>query len=304
MVIRSTGYRSQVRLEDGSIIDCAIRGKFRIKGIKATNPVAVGDHVDISMPGEGEELGYIHTIHDRDNYILRRAIGEPHKVHVLAANVDQAILLYTVSTPHTTTGFANRFLIIAEAFHIPVRIIFNKTDLINTADLKARHAEIKQLYETIGYPTHSVSALDEGYREEMEDILKDKISFIGGHSGAGKSTLINLVDPDLNIRTGDVSDSNSKGRHTTTFAEMHPLRTGGYIIDSPGIKEMGVTVFDDKYELSHYFPEMRERLNDCKFNDCMHLKEPGCAVRAALANGEIHPSRYNSYLSMLEEDID
>lgn len=305
LVIRSTGYRSLVRLdEDDSIVVCAIRGKFRIKGIKATNPVAVGDRVAISKPGEGEELGLIHKIHERENYILRRAISEHHKVHVLAANIDQAILLYTIANPHTTTGFANRFLVIAEAFHIPVKIIFNKADLINTPELKARLEETRELYEAIGYPTFTVSALEEQFRPVMSELLKDKISFIGGHSGAGKSTLINMVDPALNIRTANVSDSTQKGRHTTTFAEMHPLAEGGYIIDSPGIKEMGVTVFDDKYELSQYFPEMRERMSECKFNDCMHLKEPACAVRAALAKGEIHQSRYNSYLSMLKDDIE
>lgn len=305
-MVRSTGYRSLVRLiEGGDIVECAIRGKFRIKGIKATNPVAVGDKVDISLPDPeaSEELGYIHHIHPRENYILRRAIGEPHKVHILAANIDQAILLYTIAHPHTTVGFANRFIVIAEAFHIPVKIVFNKTDLLDEPKLQERLRETRDMYEAIGYPTLEVNSLDPQYQEVLVGLLKDKVSFIGGHSGAGKSTLINLVDPSLNIRTGDISDSTRKGQHTTTYAEMHPLAPGGYIIDSPGIKEMGVTVFDDKYELSHYFPEMRERLNDCKFNNCMHITEPGCAIRAALKKGEIHPSRYNSYLSMLEEDI-
>ena len=306
LVIRSTGARSLVRLiESGDIVECAIRGKFRIKGIKATNPVAVGDKVDVSLPDEdaSEELGYIHHIHPRENYILRRAIGEPHKVHILAANMDQAVLVYTIAHPHTTVGFANRFLVIAEAFHIPVVIVFNKVDLLDSPELQARLEETSQMYEAIGYPVLKVNALDGQYREVLTGLLQDKVSFISGHSGAGKSTLINLVDPALDIRTGDISDSTRKGQHTTTYAQMHPLAPGGYIIDSPGIKEMGVTVFDDKYELSHYFPEMRERLNDCKFNNCLHVHEPGCAVRAALENGELHPSRYNSYLSMLEEDI-
>lgn len=305
-MIRSTGARSLVRLiHTGEIIACAIRGKFRIKGIKATNPVAVGDKVDISLPDPdaSEELGLIHHIHHRENYILRRVIGEPHKVHILAANVDQAVLLYTIAHPHTTVGFANRFIVIAEAFHIPVKIVFNKIDLLDDPKSRERLLETQQMYESIGYDTLQVNSLDLACRDVLVNLLKDKVSFIGGHSGSGKSTLINLVDPSLNIRTGDISDSTRKGQHTTTYAQMHPLATGGYIIDSPGIKEMGVTVFDDKYELSHYFPEMRERLNDCKFNNCMHIHEPGCAVRAALKKGEIHPSRYNSYLSMLEEDI-
>lgn len=298
-VIRSVGSSSRVRTKEGDQYDCIIRGKFRIEGLKTTNPVAVGDQVKFSVPGEGE-TGVITEILPRRNYILRKAIAHSHKVHILAANVDQAILLFTVDHPATSTGFANRFLVVAEAYHIPTRIVINKIDLIETGEQKSRLEEITRIYSDIGYEVIPVSSLDDSCREIAADLLTGKVTFIGGHSGAGKSTFINLVDPDLNIRTSDISAYSNKGVHTTTFAEMHPLSTGGYIIDSPGIKEMGITNFE-KYDLSHYFPEMRERLPDCKFNDCTHINEPKCAVKAGLETGGIHPSRYDSYLRMMEE---
>ncbi|MEZ4850535.1 MAG: ribosome small subunit-dependent GTPase A [Bacteroidia bacterium] len=271
IVIRSVGASTRVKTAQGEIFECTIRGKFRIKGINATNPVAVGDQVVFS-PTNDEE-GVIRKILPRKNYILRRAISQSRKVHILAANIDQALLLFTVNHPVTSTGFADRFLVTTEAYHIPTRIIINKVDQIETEEDKTRLAEVKETYEKIGYEVITVSAIDDSYRNEVERLLADKVSFIGGHSGAGKSTLINLIDPDLNIKTSEISGYSKKGVHTTTYAEMHPLSIGGYIIDSPGIKELGIIDFE-RNDLSHYFPEMRERLHDCKFSDCIHINEP------------------------------
>ncbi|MEO0469918.1 MAG: ribosome small subunit-dependent GTPase A [Bacteroidota bacterium] len=298
-VIRSVGSSIRVQTETGEQYDCVVRGKFRIKDLKTTNPVAVGDQVQFRLPAEGGP-GVITDILPRKNYILRKAIGHAHKVHILCANVDQAILTFTVDYPPTSTGFANRFLLVAEAYDIPAVIVINKVDQLSSPDQKARLQEIEDIYREVGYPVHTVSALDPAYRDTVNDLLRDQVSFIGGHSGAGKSTLINLVDPELDIRTGEISDYSMKGTHTTTYAEMHPLQNGGYIIDSPGIKEWGIAEFEPE-ELRHFFPEMRELLHACRFRDCMHQNEPGCAVKAGLENGQVHPSRYDSYIRMLEE---
>lgn len=299
-VIRSVGSSSRVKTEAGEQVDCVVRGKFRIQRVNSTNPVAVGDRVAFLPPEESSEVGVIVEVLPRKNYILRKAIAHARKVHILAANLDQAILLFTVAHPSTSTGFANRFLVSAEAYHIPVRIVINKVDLLQSDQEHQRLAEVQVLYRQIGYDVITLSALDANYRETVTDLLRDRTSFIGGHSGAGKSTLINLIDPGLDLKTAQVSTFNQKGRHTTTYAEMHELATGGYIIDSPGIKELGLTGFE-KEELSHYFPEMQQRLPDCKFANCTHLREPGCAIKAAVEKGEIHPSRYDSYLRMMEE---
>ncbi|MEO0899220.1 MAG: ribosome small subunit-dependent GTPase A [Bacteroidota bacterium] len=299
-VIRSVGSTVRVQIENGEWYDCVIRGKFRIKGLKTTNPVAVGDEVMFSKPTEESEVGVVREVVERKNYILRKAIGHNHKVHILAANVDQAILIFTVDFPPTSTGFANRFLFITEAYDIPAIVLINKVDLLETPEHQERLTEVCHIYQQAGYQVEKVSALDTSYAEKIKNLFKDKITFIGGHSGAGKSTLVNLVDPDLDIKTAVVSDYNRKGKHTTTYAEIHPLKDGGFVIDSPGIKEFGLTGFD-KYELRHYFPEMKARLNECRFNDCMHVNEPGCAVKAAVESGEIHPSRYDTYLRMLDE---
>lgn len=299
-VIRSVGSSSRVKTEAGKHVECVVRGKFRIQGVNSTNPVAVGDRVAFLPPEEGSEVGVIVEVLPRKNYILRKAIAHAHKVHILAANLDQAILLFTVAHPSTSTGFANRFLVSAEAYHIPVRIVINKVDLLSSEEEQQRLREVQGIYRDIGYDVITLSALDPDHRDTVAALLRDQVSFIGGHSGAGKSTLINLIDPNLDLKTAQVSTVNQKGRHTTTYAEMHPLATGGYIIDSPGIKELGLTGFE-KEELSHYFPEMRQRLADCKFTNCSHLREPGCAVKAAMEAGAIHPSRYDSYLRMLEE---
>ncbi|MEZ4772766.1 MAG: ribosome small subunit-dependent GTPase A [Bacteroidia bacterium] len=299
IVIRSVGSSSRVKTEDGKQYDCIIRGKFRIEGLNTTNPVAVGDEVLFSGHEEGE-TGVIQEILPRKNYILRKAIAHSHKVHILAANIDQAILLFTIDQPVTSTGFANRFLVVAEAYHIPAKIVINKIDLLNSPEQKERLEEITDLYSRIGYEVIHVSSRDSSYQSRAAELLTGKISFIGGHSGSGKSTFINLADPDLDIKTSEVSEYSNKGVHTTTFAEMHPLAGGGYIIDSPGIKELGITDFE-RTDLSHYFPEMQELMSECKFNNCTHTNEPKCAIKAAVEAGEIHASRYDSYLRMLEE---
>lgn len=298
-VIRSVGSSSRVLTEAGEQYDCVIKGKFRIRGLNTTNPVAVGDEVKFSLPEENG-LGVIVEIMPRQNYILRKAISHQTKVHILAANIDQAVFLFTVDQPETSTGFANRFLLVAEAYGIPIQFVINKLDVIKSEEHQARLTEIQEIYSKAGYPVTTLSALDPAFREAVQTLLKGKRSFIGGHSGAGKSTLINLIDPSLDIKTSEISESSNKGRHTTTYAEMHPLAGGGYIIDSPGIKELGLVGFEIE-EIGHFFPEMRERLPDCRFHNCLHHNEPGCAVKAAVESGEIHQSRYDSYLKMLEE---
>ncbi|MEM9986085.1 MAG: ribosome small subunit-dependent GTPase A, partial [Bacteroidota bacterium] len=299
--VRSVGSSHRVKEEQsGALIDCVVRGKLRLKGISSTNPVAVGDQVQFIEPEDADHPGVITGIMPRKNYIVRKAIAHARKVHVLAANLDQAILIFTVAYPQTSTGFANRFLTVAEAYDVPATILLNKIDLLATEEERARASEIKAIYESVGYQVLEINALDAAYRETLLDLLKDKVSFMGGHSGSGKSTLVNLVDPSLDLKTSEVSTYNQKGRHTTVYAEMFPLEQGGYIIDSPGIKELGLANFEKK-ELGHFFPEMRERLPDCRFSNCLHLNEPGCAVKAALETGGVHPSRYDSYLRMLDE---
>lgn len=301
-VIRSVGSFSRVLNEQGEHIECSIRGKFRIAGLIATNPVAVGDEVRYALTDE-EGKGVIHEILPRKNYILRKAIGHNHKVHILAANIDQAILLFTIDSPRTSTGFADRFLVVAEAYHVPVQIVINKLDLIKTKEQKELLAKIVDTYESIGYSVSQLSALDDQYVEKVNELLLGKRSFIGGHSGAGKSTLINLVDPHLEIKTAEVSDYHQKGRHTTTYAEMHPLSAGGFIIDTPGIKEWGITDFTAE-ELGHYFPEILQLMPDCKFSDCSHTREPGCAVKDSWEKGKIPDSRYKNYVKMRNEILD
>lgn len=299
-VIRSVGSSSTIRTETGERFVCVVRGKFRVKGVKSTNPVAVGDEVKFTPPEEGSEVGVITEVLPRRNYILRKAIAHSRKVHIMAANIDLAVLVFTVEYPKTSLGFADRFLLVAEMFHIPAHVVINKTDLLSEAEQQERLDLVRNVYAAAGYPISEVSALSETYKPVIQKLLADKVSLVGGHSGAGKSTLINLVDPDLDIKTGKVSSANTKGKHTTTYAEMHPLAGGGYIIDTPGIRELGLTNLEAR-ELSHYFPEMASRLQDCKFGNCTHRQEPGCAIRAAVEAGEIHPERYRSYLNLFVE---
>ena len=296
VVVRSTGSWFKVALEDGEVHDCKLRGKFRIKGIKTTNPVAVGDRVKITIE---EDVGFIREILPRSNYVLRKSINLARRAHILAANIDQAIVLFTLDQPVTTLGYVDRLLVTCEAYHIPAAIVFNKIDLLDEAG-NEKLEDYQRRYEQIGYPTLTISADDAQYAEAVVELLKGKTSFVVGRSGAGKSTTINLAAPELDLKTGDISDFSGRGKHTTVFAEMFDLPFGGKIIDSPGFKEM--VIFDfEKADLSHYFPEMRPYLDDCKFSNCIHLSEPGCAVKEAVEAGKISESRYHTYLGMMDE---
>lgn len=305
-VIKSTGNRYIVRKDDGELIVCNIKGNFRIKGIKTTNPLAVGDIVnfEIETKEAGTEVsGLITEIQERRNYIIRKSINLSKQWHIIASNMDQAFLIVTLALPKTSFGFIDRFLVTAEAYHIPTTIIFNKTDLYEDEwqdELKERMA----LYEKIGYKCIAVSALNKQNTDTLKDLMKDKVTLIAGHSGVGKSTLINAIEPEFDLKVGKISEAHFKGKHTTTFAEMFELSFGGFIIDTPGIKELGIVELE-KHELSRYFPEMLAVMNNCKFNTCLHLNEPKCAVIEAVKNGEIPESRYNSYLSILTgEELD
>lgn len=295
LITKSTGSWYQVQTPNGQRIDCRIKGKFRIKDITTTNPIAVGDIVDFEMEPDRED-GVITNLHQRKNYIIRKAINLSKQAQIIAANLDQAILVVTLASPRTSLGFIDRFLVTAEAYDIPARLVFNKLDLFSDEGLEIL-ADYKAIYEDIGYPCFEVSAIEGTNINQVQDLLKDKITLFSGHSGVGKSSLINSLLPELDLRTHMVSDWSDKGMHTTTFAEMFELPQGGFIIDTPGIRELGV-IDIEKQELSHFFPEMRERMNQCRFNNCRHINEPGCAVLEALEEGEITLSRYESYLSI------
>ncbi|MFB0499196.1 ribosome biogenesis GTPase [Mucilaginibacter sp. OAE612] len=295
LITKSTGSWYQVQTPDGQKIDCRIKGKFRIKGITTTNPIAVGDVVDFEMEPDRED-GVITNLHQRKNYIIRKAINLSKQAQIIAANLDQAILVVTLASPRTSLGFIDRFLVTAEAYDIPARLVFNKLDLFSDEGLEVL-ADYKAIYEDIGYPCFEVSAIEGTNISHVQDLLKDKVTLFSGHSGVGKSSLINALLPELDLRTHMVSDWSDKGMHTTTFAEMFELPQGGFIIDTPGIRELGV-IDIEKQELGHFFPEMRERMNQCRFNNCRHINEPGCAVLEALEEGEITLSRYESYLSI------
>ncbi len=295
LITKSTGSWYQVQTPDGQRIYCRIKGKFRMKGITTTNPVAVGDVVDFEMEPDSEN-GVITNLHQRKNYIIRKAINLSKQAQIIAANLDQALLVVTLASPRTSLGFIDRFLVTAEAYDIPARLIFNKLDLFSDEGLEIL-ADYKSIYENIGYPCFEVSALEGTNIDQVQELLKDKVTLFSGHSGVGKSSLINSLLPSLDLRTHMVSEWSDKGMHTTTFAEMFELPQGGFIIDTPGIRELGV-IDIEKQELGHFFPEMRERMNQCRFNNCRHINEPGCAVLEALENGEIELSRYESYLSI------
>jgi ribosome biogenesis GTPase len=295
LLIKSTGSWYQVQTPDGQRIDCRIKGKFRMQGITTTNPVAVGDVVEFEMEPE-QESGVITKLLPRKNYIIRKAINLSKQAQIIAANLDQALLVVTLASPRTSLGFIDRFLVTAEAYDIPARLIFNKVDLFSDEGLEIL-ADLKAIYEKIGYPCFEVSALEGTNIDKVQELLKDKVTLFSGHSGVGKSSLINALLPNLDLRTHMVSEWSDKGMHTTTFAEMFELPQGGFIIDTPGIRELGV-IDIEKNELSHFFPEMRSRMNQCRFNNCRHINEPGCAVLEALEDGDIELSRYESYLSI------
>jgi len=297
ILIKTTGSQYMVQV-DGQVYPCLIKGKFRIKGLRTTNPLAVGDVVDFE-PGDGDLPGVISAIHPRRNYIIRRSVNLSKEAQIIAANLDLAILVVTLHSPPTTTGFIDRFLVTAESYHIPVHVVFNKSDLYKGEDL-VDLAILKDTCKSAGYPVSVISARNTSDIEHLKSLLKDKTTLFSGHSGAGKSTLINALCPALQVKTGNISDYHKKGQHTTTFAEMFPLPFGGYIIDTPGIKGFGLVDMKPE-ELAMYFPEMRDKLSECRFHNCKHLNEPGCAVIEAIESGEIFPSRYNSYLSMLQE---
>ncbi|MES2828224.1 MAG: ribosome small subunit-dependent GTPase A [Bacteroidota bacterium] len=295
LVIKSTGSWYDVHGQDGNDYDCRIKGKFRIQGIQTTNPIAVGDIVDFELEPNSDK-GVIDKLHERKNYIIRKSINLSKQAQIIAANMDQAFLVVTLASPRTSLGFIDRFLATAEAYSIPAVLIFNKLDLFHKEGL-AILDEYKTIYENIGYPCYSVSALEGTNIPLIEGLLKDKTTLFSGHSGVGKSSLINALLPGRSIKTGDVSEATDKGQHTTTFAEMHTLPFGGYLIDTPGIRELGI--FDIRpEELGHYFREMRALMNECRFNNCRHVNEPGCSVIKAVENGEIEISRYESYLSI------
>jgi ribosome biogenesis GTPase len=298
MVIKSTGSWYHV-LHDNEQIRCKIKGNFRTKGLVATNPVAVGDKVDFVIKKE-ENTGLITHIHERKNYIIRKSINLSRKAHIIAANVDLAVLLVTITMPETHTIFIDRFLVSAEAYDIPVQIVFNKIDIYSDKDI-TRMNNLSAIYKKIGYPSMQISALTQSGLDEFKELLKNKINVIAGNSGVGKSTLINAVEPGLSLKTDEISDYHKKGKHTTTFSEVFPLSFGGFLIDTPGIKGFGLVDLHNE-NLATYFPEMLKLQTSCKYYNCTHTHEPGCMVVEAVKNGDIAESRYKSYLSMLFED--
>ncbi|MEJ6796012.1 MAG: ribosome small subunit-dependent GTPase A [Flavobacteriales bacterium] len=298
LVIKSTGKWYKVRMEDGDVVDAQIRGKFRIQGLKTTNPLAVGDHV--TLEEEKDETWVINTILERKNYIIRKSVNLSKQSHIIASNIDQAFLFVTVARPQTSYGFIDRFLVTAEAYKIPVVILINKMDDYDEFEME-KVIEIEDIYTGIGYEVMKISALQESSVATLKNRFTAKVSMLGGHSGAGKSTLVNAISPGLDIKVMEVSASHNKGQHTTTFAEMHELDDGGFIIDTPGIKGFGI-VDIEKDELHMLFPEMMALFPECKFNNCRHINEPKCAVLKAIEDGNIEEVRYRSYLAMYEDE--
>lgn len=297
VVVKSTGSWYLVRDEEGKLHRARLRGKFKIKGLKVSNPLAVGDRVEFEVETTGEDTAIIHHIVPRENYIIRQSTHKSAYSHIIAANLDQALLIVTLVSPRTSFGFIDRFLVTAEAYDIPATLIFNKTDLYD-ADAMDYQRQISHMYGQIGYPSLAVSAKNNEGLDQVNALLHGKTTLLAGHSGVGKSSLINLLVPDLELKTSEISDFSDKGVHTTTFAEMFEIDPETFIIDTPGIKELGI-VDIPAAELGHFFPEMRERLNQCRFNNCTHVNEPGCAIIAAVRSSEISLTRYESYLSML-----
>jgi len=299
IVIKSTGSRYRVLYGDGNVVDCTIKGKFRVRELKNTNPLAVGDRVMFEFePGRGS--GIISELLDRKNYILRKASNLSKQSQIIAANIDHVFLMVTISYPETPVEFIDRFLITAEAYRIPASLIVNKTDLYNEEE-EARMERLISIYEMIGYKCFRISVKNRTGLDSLAALMKDKISLIAGNSGVGKTTLLNAFNPALKLKTEEISDYHRQGKHITTFPEMHLMPFGGYLIDSPGIRGFGV-VDMDRSEIYHFFPEIFRISKECRFYNCLHLDEPGCAVRNAVETGDIDPLRYRSYLNILEDD--
>lgn len=303
-VLKSTGKWYHVMLPDGKIIDCRIRGKMRLDGLKTTNPISVGDNVLIDPKFDEEGKGVISNYLPRENYIVRKSTNLSKQMHILAANIDRAYLLVTLKHPETHCVFIDRFLVAAESFRIPVTLLFNKIDLLQKDKELSLLAETISLYQQVGYTCHALSATNEESIAFLKEELNEKQVMIAGHSGTGKSTLVNALDPNLKLQIGEISQAHHQGQHTTTFAEMHPLSSGGFIIDTPGIRAFGIVDLE-KEVISHYFPEMRALINKCKYHNCQHINEPHCEVKNEVKNGTIFESRYFTYLQlMLGDDND
>ena len=301
LVYKSTGSWYTVKTEEDYFIECRIKGKFRMKGIKSTNPIAVGDIVDFELDQTSDAItGTIHNIQERKNYIVRKSVNLSHQMHIIASNIDYVFLLITMNNPPTTTNFIDRFLVTAEAYGIETILVFNKIDTFDEKMLDEQ-LYMQHIYQEIGYKCHRVSATENKGVEELKQMMVGKVSMFSGHSGVGKSTLVNAMEPSLHLKTKTISEQSKQGQHTTTFAEMYDLSFGAKIIDTPGIKGFGI-VDMEKEEISGYFPEFFKLKDQCKFNNCLHKEEPHCAIKKALDNNEISWSRYDSYLKILEGD--
>jgi ribosome biogenesis GTPase len=301
LVYKSTGSWYTVKSENGDFIECRMKGKFRIKGIKSTNPIAVGDWVDYELEETSDSVtGTIHNIHERKNYIVRKSVNLSHQMHIIASNIDRVFLLITINNPPTTTRFIDRFLVTAEAYGIETILVFNKIDTFDEATLDEQ-LYLQHIYQEIGYQCLRVSSTEMKGIEELKALMIGKVSMFSGHSGVGKSTLVNALEPNLHLKTKVISEQSMQGQHTTTFAEMYDLSFDARIIDTPGIKGFGI-VDMEKEEISGYFPEFFKLKDQCKFNNCLHKDEPHCAIKKALENDQISWSRYKSYLKILEGD--
>lgn len=301
LVYKSTGSWYVVKNKEGKAFNARIKGVLKISGVTSTNPIAVGDFVEMEPENE-QETATITAILERKNYIARTSPHNKNQHHIVAANINQSLLFATIKDPKTSQGFIDRFLVSCEAFHVPAIIIFNKADIYREKEM-IRFQHFKAMYEAIGYKVVLASVVNNSGVEEVKELLGGKVTLLSGHSGVGKSSLINAIFPELNLRTAEVSDWSGKGMHTTTFAEMFDLPKGGKVIDTPGLKEFGLVDIRQK-ELSHYFAEMRQRLNDCQFNNCLHINEPGCAIKDAVSSGEIDEDRYVSYITIFDSIVD
>jgi len=301
LVYKSTGSWYSVKTPTNEHFDCRIKGKFRLDGIKSTNPIAVGDYVDFELEKNSDVVtGVINNICERKNYVLRKSVNLSKQTHILASNIDVVFLIITISSPVTSTNFIDRFLLTSNAYSINTILLFNKIDLLDEAEKKILKKLI-DIYTNIGYECYEISAKNQYNIDKVQSLMKDKVSMFGGHSGVGKSTLINSLQPNLNLRTNNISVQHAQGQHTTTNAELYDLDFGAKIIDTPGIRGFGIVDFN-KSDIKNYFPEFYKLVNQCKFNDCMHVNEPKCIVKQSVDEGTIANSRYENYLQILEDD--